>query len=312
MEKIALIIPFHNGSRYIEKAIISAINQTVPFNEIIVVNDGSTDGETKFIEQLVNKYKLIYIEKNNGGQSSARNIGVKISKSQYICFLDQDDIMLPEHNHILIVSIKMQPITIRGIVFANFCRAEDDLIIYSRMSRPKKLLIDFNDTSIYYFLSQDIHILPSAMIISRSAFIDIDGFDEKFRGYEDDDLALRIFIRGYHITYVDKEVYVWRRHSNQTTNSEDMMRSRLNYIIKWCDYLFDNTVDIKKVRILLYKRFRSTIYNDLVKASSLSEYIIAKDIAELFYNKFADLQSIIYKIKYLYYYNKSSKKWTEK
>ena len=46
-------------------------------------------------------------------------------------------------------------------------------------------------------------------------------------------------------------------------------------------YLYDNTVDIKKVRNLLYKRFRSAIYHDLVKASSPSEYIIAKNIAEL-------------------------------
>jgi len=312
MEKISLIIPFYNGSGYIKDAILSAINQTVPFSEIIVVNDGSNEQESNFVKGLADRYKLNYKIKQNGGQSSARNAGARISKSQYLCFLDQDDILLPEHNQVLIEGIKKQAEYMQGVVYANFCRAEADMSIYSRMSRPKKLLIDVNDRSIYSFLSQDIHILPSAMIISRNAFFDIDGFDEKFRGYEDDDLALRIFIRGYHITYVDKEVYVWRRHSNQTTNSEVMMSSRLNYITKWCDYLYDNTVDIKKVRFLLYKRFRSAIYHDLVKASSPSEYIIAKNIAELFYNKFADLQSIIYKIKYLYYYNKSSKKWTDK
>ena len=309
MDNISLIIPFYNGSEYIKDAILSAINQTVSFYEIIVVNDGSNDKESHFVKELADIYKLIYITKQNGGQGSARNAGARISKSQYLCFLDQDDILLPEHNKTLIEGIKTQSKYMQGLVYANYCRAEADQLIYSRMSRPKKLLIDLNDRSIYSFVSQDIHILPSAMIISRSAFFDIGGFDEKFRGYEDDDLSLRIFIGGYHITYVDKEVCVWRMHKKQTINSEVMMSSRLNYINKWCDYLYDNTVDVRRIRILLYKRFRSAIYHDLAKASSQSEYILANSIAKIFHCKFSDLHGIDYNIKYYLSKNNSTKKW---
>ncbi len=309
METIALIIPFYNGSKYIKDAILSAIHQTLPFDEIIVVNDGSNEKESDYIKILAYRYKLIYETKQNGGQGSARNAGARIANSQYLCFLDQDDILLPDHNKILIDGIKKQPTYMRGVVYANFCRAEADGIIYSRMSRPKNRLIDVNNRTIYSFLSQDIHVLPSAMMILKSTFIDVCGFDEQFRGYEDDDLSLRIFMRGYHITYVDKDVSVWRRHGNQTINSEAMMISRLQYINKWCDYLYNDTVDVRKVRMSLYRRFRSTVYHDLVKVSSLSEYILVNNIVQLFYNKFIDLHSLDYKIKYYYRKKISSKKW---
>jgi len=311
MEKISLIIPFYNGSKYIKDAIRSAINQTLPFHEIIVVNDGSNEKETNLIEELSAQYKLIYKSKKNGGQGSARNTGARISQSQYLCFLDQDDILLPEHNQILIEGIKQKQNYMQGVVYANFCRAEADGVIISRMSRPKNRLIDLHNRTIYSFLSQDIHVLPSAMILLKSTFIDVDGFDEQFRGYEDDDLLLRIFLRGYHITYVDREVYVWRSHGNQTTNSEVMMNSRLHYINKWCDYLYNTSVDIRKVRMSLYKRFRSTIYHDLVKASSLSEYILANTIAQIFYSKFLDLHGLNYRVKFFYRKIISSKKWNK-
>lgn len=92
MVKISVIIPVYNVEKYICRCLDSIINQTLREIEIIVVNDGSTDRSRMILE----KYKeiderIILINKENGGQSSARNEGMKIAKGKYIGFIDSDD-----------------------------------------------------------------------------------------------------------------------------------------------------------------------------------------------------------------------------
>lgn len=93
MVKISIIIPVYNVEKYLEKCLNSVINQTLKDIEIIIVNDGSKDQSKKIIQKYINKYKskIIYLEKENGGLSSARNYGIPYAKGEYIAFLDSDD-----------------------------------------------------------------------------------------------------------------------------------------------------------------------------------------------------------------------------
>ena len=89
---ISIIIPIYNVEKYVEECINSVINQSIKKNiEIILVNDGSTDLSRSKIE----KYKLLdnikIIDKENGGLSSARNIGICEAIGKYIVFIDSDD-----------------------------------------------------------------------------------------------------------------------------------------------------------------------------------------------------------------------------
>ena len=88
MKKISVIIPVYNTEKYIDKCINSVLQQDLE-TEIIVVNDGSTDNSKKIIEKY--KDKIIYLEKENGGLSDARNYGLKYATGEYIAFLDSDD-----------------------------------------------------------------------------------------------------------------------------------------------------------------------------------------------------------------------------
>ena len=93
MIKISVIVPVYNVEKYLVKCLDSLVNQTLDNIEIIVVNDGSPDNSQKIIDKYVMKYpKLIkaYI-KENGGQGSARNLGLKHAKGEYISFVDSDD-----------------------------------------------------------------------------------------------------------------------------------------------------------------------------------------------------------------------------
>ena len=93
MKKISVIIPVYNVEKYLVKCLDSLLNQEFSDYEIIVVNDGSPDNSQSIIDSYVERYPKIvksYI-KENGGQGSARNLGISKAKGEYICFVDSDD-----------------------------------------------------------------------------------------------------------------------------------------------------------------------------------------------------------------------------
>lgn len=93
MPKVSIIVPFYNVEGYIEKCLETLVNQTLAEIEIILVNDGSKDRSIEIVKKFLKQYpeKIIYLEKENGGLSDARNFGIKHAKGEYIAFLDSDD-----------------------------------------------------------------------------------------------------------------------------------------------------------------------------------------------------------------------------
>ena len=93
MIKVSIIVQFYNVENYIEKCLQSLVNQTLEDVEILLVNDGSQDNSETIAKQFVEKYpnKIIYLEKENGGLSDARNYAIPYAKGEYIAFLDSDD-----------------------------------------------------------------------------------------------------------------------------------------------------------------------------------------------------------------------------
>lgn len=92
MPKVSVIVPVYNVEKYIKKCLDSLVNQTLKDIEIIIVNDGSQDGSENIIKEYEKKYSnIIYVEKENGGLSDARNYGLKYAKGEFIAFLDSDD-----------------------------------------------------------------------------------------------------------------------------------------------------------------------------------------------------------------------------
>ena len=92
MPKVSIIVPVYNVENYITYCLESLVNQTLDDIEIIIVNDGSTDNSEKIIKNYEKKYtNIIYLKKENGGLSDARNFGMKYAKGEYIAFLDSDD-----------------------------------------------------------------------------------------------------------------------------------------------------------------------------------------------------------------------------
>lgn len=93
MPKVSVIVPIYNVEKYLEKCINSLLSQTLEDIQIILVNDGSKDNSGNIAREYEknNKNRIIYVEKENGGLSDARNYGLKYATGDFIAFLDSDD-----------------------------------------------------------------------------------------------------------------------------------------------------------------------------------------------------------------------------
>lgn len=95
---VSVIMPAYNSKGYIEQAIQSIQDQTYPNWELIIVDDASTDGTFALVENKIKQNQKVHLLQNrkNQGTGVARNLGIKAAKGRYICFLDADDLWLPE------------------------------------------------------------------------------------------------------------------------------------------------------------------------------------------------------------------------
>lgn len=300
MKTVAVIIPYYNGGDYIERALKSIDKQTEKPDEVIIVDDGSESDQKKILEELKSKYKFISYSKENGGQGSARNFGVEMAKSDYICLLDQDDYFL--NNHIKDLKLKIPAdITQFGCVYGDLYEADGNGNIVALnvadaySTQPKN--------NISEMISRDMFILPSAALINKKAYMAVNGFDSQFTGYEDDDFFLRLFRAGYELKWMKKAVTVWCIHSGSTSYSSKMSLSRLKYIRKLILMFPENeSRNIYIFKDLILPRFLPLIYSDLIqsKIKNNKDYKLFVEIAKEFLRFIFDCKSIsvLSKIKF--------------
>lgn len=256
MHSVAVIIPFYNGSQFIERAVKSVLRQSVQPSEFIVVNDGSSEDEARKLDDLSRVYQFRVLDKENGGQGSARNAGVAATTSNLISFLDQDDFYLDDHIETLLSLVPSKDPRF-GWAYGDLFEADgegnvfrNNIVTHHCPEHPKQNIITM--------LRFDMFVLPSASLISRRAFEDVGGFDAQFTGFEDDDLFLRLFRAGWTNYFTSKPVTVWCIHGQSTSYSIKMVRSRFRYFNKLLSTYQD---DPQKGRFFLRDIFIPRFHN---------------------------------------------------
>ena len=119
---ISVVIPSYNTARYLPDAIESALQQTHPRVEIVVVNDGSPDNTDEVVQPYLDR--ITYIKQENRGLSAARNVGFRASHGEFVCFLDADDILLPCKFELQLVKFEREPDL--GVVISGYVDVEED------------------------------------------------------------------------------------------------------------------------------------------------------------------------------------------
>jgi glycosyltransferase involved in cell wall biosynthesis len=261
---IAAIIPLYNGSPFIREALESVFGQTEPADEIIVVNDGSTDDGPEIVKEMAKSHPIRLISRPNGGIGSARNHGIAECKSTHIALLDQDDVWYDDHLAILKRPFLNGGIRNLGLVYANLDQIDRagrmlaHCSLDSIKSNPK--------TSLTNLLQRDLFILPGASLFTKQAFEHIGGFDERLSGYEDDDLFLRMFSAGFRSVYLKRSsVTKWRIYSGSTSFSPRMAKSRMIYFHKLIEtYQDDSRLNLYWGRDLIAPRFFSQVRSEFI------------------------------------------------
>jgi glycosyltransferase involved in cell wall biosynthesis len=284
---IVAIIPLYNGARWIEQSIASVLAQTLPPDEFIVVDDGSTDEGPAIVERLAKQHPITLLRKPNGGQSSARNYGVAHSTSAVIALLDQDDVWYPHHLETLIKPFREPRGIPLGWVYSNLDEIDENGGMMSKRvldliprEHPKRLLTTC--------LSQDLFILPGASLISRHAFDAVGNFDEDLCGYEDDDLFLRLFHAGFDNVYIDQPLTKWRIYPTSTSFTSRMEQSRMIY----ADKLFERFPDNPKQRRFLSRDCIAPRFVHQVIGASLTKALELND-RQMFRTAIAHLRTLL-------------------
>ena len=260
--RVSVVIAFYNGSRWLERALESVKNQTVKPDEIIVVNDGSSEDESKFLIGIQQSFNFRILNQENAGQSAARNFGISEATSDYICLLDQDDYFLPKHIEDLIEVADFDHPKF-GFAYGDLWRTDESGRVLSHSCI--NIESQHPHTQLKTMIRTNMYILPSASLIKKSAFIDVGGFDPELRGYEDDDLFLRMFVAGYVNCFTPKPVTAWTVNNSSTSFTESMRRSRFLYFKKIMEtFPAGSITGVQVFGDLLHPRFALSFVDDVI------------------------------------------------
>jgi len=242
--KISVIIPTYNRIFFLKRSIDSVLEQSLKPYEVIIVDDGSSDGTSTMIKKNYPKINLICQE--NKGVSAARNIGIRASSGDWVCFLDSDDEWKKN-------KLSEQMLAIKKNTNYSFCHSNEEWIKNGKKINQKKKHKKYGG-DIFKECLDMCRISPSSVIINKSVFDDIGFFNEDLVVCEDYELWLRICAH-YKVLFVDEPLIIkYGGHEGQLSNSIESIEY---YRIKALEYLLSTemTYENKKeaVKILLFK-----------------------------------------------------------
>lgn len=215
MMKVSAVIPAFNAEKYVEKAVMSLVNQKIKLDEILIIDDGSTDQTLEIITLLAKRYKNITIIKQdtNQGVSAGRNKGIQEAKGNWILFLDADD----ECSERLLETYleKMQTNSLEAI-YSGYYQIDENSKKVSDAIVGKTLV---GTEGFCDILVRNPIISPSGLLIKREILLELKGFDSSMKMNEDVDLWIRLLDYGYQINHVKLALSYIRRHQTNTTSN---------------------------------------------------------------------------------------------
>lgn len=264
---VTAIIPVYNGASHIASALSSVFQQTQLPDELIVIDDGSTDDSIGVVRAWISgdlPIPITVLTQPNQGQSAARNHAAAAATGDLLAFLDQDDTWHPAHLARLTKPFASKPRL--GWAYSDFDEIDgagntvtQGYIASHRLVHPKRTLVQF--------LEGDLMMLPSASVIRRSAFAGVGGFDPALSGYEDDDLFVRLFRAGWGSAFIDRRLARFRVHGGSSSTSARFRTSRITFLDKLLrDVVDDHRMNRYYIRDLVMPRLYRTTFGDYATA----------------------------------------------
>lgn len=234
---ISIIIPVYNRTEYAKVAIKSALAQTYPNIEVIVVDDGSSDGTYETLVALDLPIVLLQ-NKVNKGPAGSRNAGIKVSRGEYLFFLDSDDALEKDGVTSLYEALrrKEQESSQWGVAYGKLltCNAKLEPVPV----KPKK----YYTGDILAYLLQDNPVRTGSYLIRKEIVEKVGGFYEELHDHEDFLFYCLVATR-YKFTFIDKYISRFRRHTGDRArhNYPKILKANIVHL----DYFFKKSSNLK-------------------------------------------------------------------
>lgn len=204
---VSILITSFNRANYIQAAIESALQQTYPHFEIIIVDNCSTDGTKEILEEYRGHEKVrIYLNDTNIGQFPNRNKAAQLAKGKYLKYLDSDDLLYPYSLDVMVRAMEQLPVAGLGICY--------EIKNGSPLSFPFELKPE--NSIRLHFEKGLLFPGPGSIIYKRTVFEEFNGFED-YGLPSDNFLTLKIASR-YKVAALPCDLYWWRRHEMQEFN----------------------------------------------------------------------------------------------
>ncbi|MDO4742207.1 MAG: glycosyltransferase [Candidatus Saccharibacteria bacterium] len=224
--KVSIIIPIYNTSKYLSKCLDRVINQTYHNLEIILIDDGSTDGSAQIINSYAKKDSRIkVIHQKNSGQSAARNAGLKIATGDYLNFIDSDDVVAKTFIEELLKPYLKNlntSLTVCGLRY-NWLKTKTFKDVYINNLRPRKKT-ESNKAYILYLLAIDGRLYSSVNKLYKKEYLNNLVFDKTLNFAEDTKFVLDYLNNtpnDSNISFIPKALY----HYNYGTETSTMKKT---------------------------------------------------------------------------------------
>lgn len=274
---VSVVIPVFEGRPFLRGAVESALRQTEPPVEIILVDDGSTDGGIESVADVAGGVPIRIARQHHAGQSAARNRGVREARGELVAFLDQDDQWAPEHLAELCHPLVEDPTATWA--FSDFDEIDAEGRVVTR-SFLRETAVAHPKSTLHALLAGDLMVVPSASVLRRSAFESLGGFDEALQGFEDDDLFVRAFRLGHRTVFVDRPLTQFRVHPTSSSAHARFAVSRRQFCTKIQQTVGDDRrLNRYYVRDVIAPRFLGAALDDYVRAVAERDWSAAKPAA---------------------------------
>ena len=269
-ELISIIVPVYNVENYLRQCLDSIMGQTYQNFECLLINDGSPDHSADICREYVSKdSRFLYFEKENGGVSSARNLGIEHSKGEYITFIDSDDWVDSDYLEVLYNALIDENADISVSTYKRFHMADNCWYFHSfQRGYEKKIFTGSELIDNLQLLSSFDHSYGSVCgKLVKSVRVETIRFNEETTLGEDMEFWYKLYLISDKIVYVNKDTYIYRTSNDEYKHFElEKIRSDIQHRLNFIAFL-----TARKLEVSSYVDDCILYLHDLVDKMKLEE-----------------------------------------
>ena len=246
---ISIIVPIYNVEKYLRQCLDSIQDQTYQNFECLLINDGSSDNSADICREYVSKdSRFRYIEKENGGVSSARNLGIEHSKGEYITFIDSDDWVDSDYLEVLYTALIDENADISVSTYKRFHMADNCWYVHS-FQRGYEKRVFTNQELIDEFIDLDTFDYSYRYVcgkLVRKCLLDKIAFNEMTTLGEDMEFWLKLYLISNKVVFVNRDSYIYRLDNVDRHFGLEKIRSDIQQRLNFIAFLAVRGVNVSK------------------------------------------------------------------